>query len=149
MNTQPATRPTRSARRARRRYEKGMTLLEIMIVIAIIGLVASVVSVGVMGQLESGKVKTTQIAVNNVLKRLDLYKVDHGDYPGQSEGMRGLTNPPNGFQPYLKEKDTKDSWGQPMLYFNPARSGGKGVEVRSKGPDKQEGTDDDISATSL
>lgn len=122
---------------------KGMTLLEIMIVIAIIGLVASVVVVAVMNNFERAKVNATRLKINEIKKACDLYKIEAGDYPSQSEGLRALTSPPGGGPAYLKETP-KDPWGQEFVYFNPARGGGAGIEIISKGADKQEGTDDDI-----
>lgn len=130
------------ARRARGQAPKGMTLLEIMIVIAILGLIASVVVVAVMNNFERAKANTAKLKIGEIHKSLDLYKIDAGDYPSQSEGLRALTSPPNG-PPYMKDVP-KDPWGQEFVYFNPARNGGNGVEVISKGPDKQEGTEDDI-----
>ncbi len=126
---------------------KGMTLLEIMIVIAILGLIASVVVVGVMNYFDRAKVSTTRLKIHSIQEALDMYRSQEDDYPSQSEGLRALTSPPNGGPSYLKEKGVpKDAWGQEFLYFNPARNtnGGNGVEVISKGPDKQEGTADDI-----
>ena len=132
---------------AARKAQRGMTLLEIMIVIAILGLIASVVVVAVMGQLDRAKINTCRIKINEIQKALDLYRVDNTDYPDQGQGLRALISPPGGGPPYLKEKDVpKDPWGQDLLYRNPSRSGGSGVEVISKGPDKQEGTDDDVRA---
>jgi general secretion pathway protein G len=135
------------ARLAARRRQKGMTLLEIMIVIAILALIASVVVVAVMNQFERAKIKTAKLKIGEIQKALDLYKVDQGDFPSQSEGLQVLVSPPGGGAPYLKEKDVpKDPWGQGFVYYNPSRSGGAGIEVVSKGPDKQEGTQDDIKA---
>ena len=127
--------------------QRGMTLLEIMIVIAILGLIASVVVVAVMNNLERAKVNTCRLKINEVRKALDLYRVDNDDYPSQSEGLRALISPPHGGPPYLKDKETpRDSWGQELMYYNPARGGGGSVEVMSKGPDRQEGTQDDVKA---
>lgn len=131
------------SRRGRANAPKGMTLLEIMIVIAILGLIASVVVVAVMNNFERAKANTAKLKIGEIHKALDLYKIDNNDYPGQSEGLRALTAPPGGGPPYLKDVP-KDPWGQEFVYFNPARGGGNGIEVISKGPDKQEGTDDDV-----
>jgi general secretion pathway protein G len=130
------------ARRGRANAPKGMTLLEIMIVIAILGLIASVVVVAVMNNFERAKANTAKLKIGEIHKALDLYKIEVGDYPSQSEGLRALTSPPNG-PPYMKDTP-KDPWSQEFVYFNPARNGGNGIEIISKGADKQEGTDDDI-----
>jgi hypothetical protein len=54
----------------------------------------------------------------------------------------------------VEQRDTsKDMFGTPYrvraLDSVPGRGGGKGYEVRSAGPDKEFGTDDDIAATRL
>ena len=133
--------------RLRRRAARGMTLLEIMIVIAILGLIASVVVVAVMNNLQRAKGTTARLKIGEIQKALELYAVDNEDYPSQSEGLKALISPPGGGPAYLKEKDVpKDPWAQEFMYFNPARGGSSGIEVVSKGPDKQEGTEDDVKA---
>ncbi|MCA9546094.1 MAG: type II secretion system major pseudopilin GspG [Myxococcales bacterium] len=126
-----------------RRGQRGMTLLEIMIVIAILGLLASVIVVAVMNQFDNAKVNTTRIQVKSIEQALHQYNVQVGEYPNQGEGLRALTTPPDGLKPFLKDVP-KDAWGNEYMYFTPARKGAGPFEVVSKGPDGQEGTDDDI-----
>ena len=136
------------SRRRRQARQRGMTLLEIMIVIAILGLLASVIVVAVVNSLENAKIGTAKLKVNELEKALQLYSVQVGDLPSQNEGLRALLTPPDGSRPFLKEKDVpKDPWGEAFLYYNPARSGGtQPYEIISKGPDRQEGTEDDIKS---
>lgn len=134
-------------RRRRMASARGMTLLEIMIVIAILGLIASVVVVGVMNSFDRARINATRLKVGQILQALDMYRANEGDYPSQADGLRVVANPPNGGPSYFKDKNVpKDEWGQEFLYFYPSRSGGGGPEVTSKGPDRNEGTDDDIRA---
>jgi len=42
------------------------------------------------------------------------------------------------------DKPAKDSWGQKLLYKCPGDNNKDGVDISSKGPDKQEGTEDDL-----
>ena len=133
------------AARMLRKGQRGMTLLEIMIVIAILGMLASVLIVAVMNQLDRAKIKTTQIKIKSIESALHQYKVNYGSYPSQAEGMRVLINPPDGGKPFLKDKTApKDEFGNEFIYLRPARQGGGEFEIVSKGPDGQEGTDDDI-----
>jgi general secretion pathway protein G len=134
-------------RRRRMASARGMTLLEIMIVIAILGLIASVVVVGVMNSFDRARINATRLKVGQVLQALDMYRANEGDYPSQADGLRVVANPPNGGPSYFKDKNVpKDEWGQEFLYFFPGRNGGGAPEVISKGPDRNEGTDDDIRA---
>jgi general secretion pathway protein G len=132
-------------RRGLREGQRGMTLLEIMIVIAILGLLASVIVVAVMNQFDNAKIQTTKIKLKSLQQALHQYNVNVGDYPTQGEGLRALLNPPDGLKPMV-ESMPKDEWGNEILYFNPARKGSGPFEVVSKGPDGQEGTEDDIRA---
>ena len=135
----------RRAARLVRKGQRGMTLLEIMIVIAILGMLASVIVVAVVNQLDRAKISTTKIKIKSVESALHQYKVNYGNYPTQGEGLRVLVNPPDGGKPFLKDKEIpKDEFGNEMIYLRPARKGGGEFEVVSKGPDGQEGTDDDI-----
>jgi general secretion pathway protein G len=68
---------------------KGFTLLELLVVIAIIGLLA----VGATAGFSVAKEKAMDIQRITELKQLkialDLYHIDHGHYPRQSEGANG------------------------------------------------------------
>lgn len=141
-NLHPRLR-ARTATGIARRGQRGMTLLEIMIVIAILGLLASVIVVAVINQFDRAKINTTNLKIKSVQQALHQYNVAIGDYPTQQEGLRALQNPPSG-PPFINE-EPKDAWGNELLYFNPPRKAGGQFEVISKGPDGQEGTDDDIS----
>ena len=130
--------------RLMRRGQRGMTLLEIMIVIAILGLLASAVVWGVMGSFERAKIGTTKLKLKGLEGEMNKYKVAYGEYPSQGQGLGALMNPPDGGPSFLKEKKLpRDEWRNEFLYFNPGRSG-QPFELMSKGPDGQEGTDDDI-----
>lgn len=128
-----------------RQGQKGMTLLEIMIVIAILGMLAGVIVVAVMNQLENAKIKTTQLKIGQVKSAVNSYYANFNEYPSQSQGFKPLLNPPNGFRPMLEE-EPKDDWGNPLMYFSPPKRGNAPFEIRSKGADGQEGTDDDLSS---
>jgi len=140
-------RPGYRARLAARKGQRGMTLLEIMIVIAILGMLAGVIVVAVMNQFENAKISATRLKIGNLKQAVQTYYTTVGTYPSQSEGFRALLNPPDGYKPML-ESEPKDEWGSPFMYFNPPKKGRGTFEVVSKGPDGQEGTDDDISSNS-
>lgn len=126
-----------------RRGQLGMTLLEIMIVVAILGMLASVIVVAVMNQFDNAKVKTTNIKIKSVGQALLQYNVHYGEYP---KSLEQLINPPDGGKAFLVEKGVpKDAWNHPFLYYYPSKDKSAGpFQVISKGPDGQEGTDDDL-----
>lgn len=123
---------------ARLSAARGMTLLEIMVVIAIIGIVATAIGVGVVGYLNKAKINACKAQIRNIAQALDIYAAD-SDYPSS---LSVLTEGPGA---PLKEKQLKDPWGQPFIYAYPAQhSSSAPYDLCSKGPDRREGTEDDI-----
>lgn len=129
----------RRASVARRRGRtRGMTLVEIMVVVAIIGMIMGAVAVGAMSQLQKAKKKNTQMIIHNVQEALVHYATDNTDSCPKS--LSELVS-----QKYLT-KEPKDDYGQPLMYACPSTHGSDSADVWSKGPDKQDGTADDIKS---
>ncbi|MBM4396209.1 MAG: type II secretion system protein GspG [Deltaproteobacteria bacterium] len=120
------------------RAARGMTLLEIMVVIAIIGIVATAVGVGVVGYLNKAKIDACRAQIRNISQALDITAAD-SDYPNALSSLtEGSTAP-------LKAKQLKDPWQQEFIYNYPSgKGGGNQYDLCSRGPDKREGTEDDI-----
>jgi general secretion pathway protein G len=140
----PAFRPTRRATGA-------FTLLEILVVLAIIGLLVSLAVTNV-GNLFSGSQKDiAKLFVTQSLQApLNAYRIHMGDYPSTAEGLAALIAPPANHAerwrgPYLQDaKLPVDPWGEPYQYRYPGVKNKNGYDLWSKGPDKIDGTDDDI-----
>ncbi|KAF1019552.1 MAG: Type II secretion system protein G [Paracidovorax wautersii] len=77
---------------------------------------------------------------SNLFQALRLYKLDHGRYPSQEEGLEALLAAP---KPSL-DKLPIDPWGRPYQYANPGKRAE--VEVFSAGPDGLNRTADDIGS---
>ena len=76
-------------------------------------------------------------------------------YPSEEEGLVVLWNreeleddddSSKWGGPYLKEGNPNDVWGSEWIYRNPSEVEGVAYDIVSIGPDKEEGTDDDISS---
>lgn len=93
------------------------------------------------------KAEQTRQKIASVKTAVRTYYVTVGQYPTQSEGFRALLNPPDGLKPML-DAEPKDEWGNALRYFNPPLRGNGPFEIRSKGPDGEERTDDDLSSMS-
>jgi general secretion pathway protein G len=126
----------------RRRGESGFTLLEMLVVLAIMGLLAAIIAPQVLKYLGSSRTQTAKVQIQNVVAAAELYRLDVGRYPTQTEGLGALvTAPPtapgwNG--PYLaKASALTDPWGQAYLYRNPGRHGE--IDIYTLGADKAEG----------
>ena len=118
------------------RNQRGMTLIEIMVVIAILGILATAVGIGVVSYLKRSKVGIAQAHVEEVSNALTAYLATEGEYPNSLDDLT------SGRNPLLKEKNLKDPWKQELVY---QLGGGDGdYELCSKGPDRKQGTDDDV-----
>ena len=138
-----------------RRAQGAFTLLEILIVLAIIGLL---VGLGVKNAdkiLGGSQEAVASIFVNDTLKTsLVRYRIDLGDYPSTAEGLEALATAPAARAerwkgPYIEAKGNKmptDPWAEPYQYRYPGtkNKASGGYDLFSKGPDKVEGTEDDI-----
>ena len=132
---------------------RGFTLIEILVVIAIIGLLAGLTIANVGGMFGSSQTQIAHIFVTQSVKTpLLTYRLQMGDYPSTEEGMQALFTAPAGKAdrwrgPYVSS-DTKfpmlDPWNEPYQYRYPGTHNHGGYDVWSKGPDKADGTDDDI-----
>ena len=73
-----------------------------------------------------------------------------GDYPSTAEGLQALIAAPASkaeqwHGPYFSDsKIPLDPWGEPYVYHYPGVHNPKSYDIYSKGPDKQDGTADDI-----
>lgn len=121
---------------------KGMTLIEIMVVIAIMGLIMGIVGVSVMKQFGKAKIQTARTQIKSFEQGLDQFYLDNGSYPSTDQGLKALVE-----GEYMKKID-KDPWKRDYNYSSPGASGNP-YEITSSGPDKQEGTEDDIKSWEL
>ena len=121
---------------------RGMSLLEIMVVITLIGLVTAAVGVAVMNQLEKGQMDTARNQAYEVGKSIELYKLQNASYPSTAQGLDALVSPPKG-KPIM-ERVPQDPWGNDYIYVVPGAKNTIKFDVRSKGPDGVEGSEDDI-----
>jgi general secretion pathway protein G len=131
--------------------QEGYTLIELLVVLAIISLIVGFVAPKMISYLGRAKVDAAKVQIHNVASALDLYRLDMGQYPTQSEGLQALVEKPEnaaGWRgPYLqKSVGLLDPWGQKFIYKIPGQHGD--YDLMSYGADKQlggTGDDADIS----
>ncbi len=142
-------------RSVRNNKRRAFTLLEVLMVIIIIGLLAAFV-VPQFFNLEGGqKIKLTEAKVKTGLNgAINLFRTAMGRFPTSDEGLKALIEPPSdeaeakkwrdGGGPWLKAEDLKDAWEAELRYESPGQVN-TDYDLSSSGPDKQFGTDDDIT----
>jgi len=141
----------------RRMVRRGFTLLEILIVVGILALVAAFVVPGLIGAQDSAKIDMARSAVGNngvIANSLKRYRLDVGKYPDTDEGLEALFTRPNSIDedskkwrgPYMEgdPEELFDPWQEEYIYESPGKFNEDSYDLSSKGPDMDEGTDDDI-----
>lgn len=140
---------------------RGFTIVEVMIVLAIILAITTLVVVNLRGDKKDSQISTAKISLKSFMGALDRFNDKFGRYPTDEEGLKVLWDK-SALQTENEEEGAKwsalinnaedaqkDPWGQAWLYRQKdERDGGAGdvPDVWSAGPDRQDGTDDDIHA---
>lgn len=137
--------------RRRPSLRRGFTLLEIMIALAILGLLVGLAVTNLDTIFGGAQVKTAQLFVRQSIKLpLTSYRIHMGDYPSTAEGLQALITPPANRAdqwrgPYLDPATLPlDPWGDAYIYRYPGTHNKTSYDIVSKGPDRTEGTQDDI-----
>jgi len=109
-----------------------------------------VLAVSYWNQRLETRVKKTRVAKAQVVelrKAVWLYHFDMGSFPGGADGLEALVRSPGDPSwrgPYLESKRLpRDPWGREYIYRDPD-SGDSGARIHSAGPDRKDGTADDI-----
>jgi general secretion pathway protein G len=124
-----------------KKLRAGFSLIELLIVIVILGGLVGVVAPGLMDAAEKAKRDTVCLKMNDLQKRLDMFKLDNGMYPETEEGFDALVANPDAEKypnyrpkPYLKALP-KDSWKSLFVYIQK----GDEFEIISFASDRKEG----------
>lgn len=120
--------------------EAGVTLLEIMIVLAIIGtLMAFLIGPRILNSFKQSQIQNTKILLNQYNQAIIEWKTRNpqAECPATLEELY--------MQKFVNAKPV-DTWGQPLIYRCPGQMSGEGYDLMSRGPDRQEGTQDDVKA---
>ena len=148
---QPISRvPTPSRRRA-------FTLIEVMIVLAIIVAMGGIVAVALFQRRDQADIRLTRVSLNNIKTAIDHFRLDYRRFPTEEEGLAVLWDgemlDPDSDESiwgaYLEEKLDKDVWGSEWGYREESELIEGTYDLWSNGPDREEGTDDDIMLREL
>jgi general secretion pathway protein G len=132
--------------------KQGFTLIELLVVLVILGLLAGLVGPNVMKYVGSSKIEVTKTQLEDLSAGLDLFKLDVGRYPDDSEGLQVLVKAGNDLigwnGPYLRKKRLPlDPWDRDYVYRKPGLE--NDYDLFSYGADGEPdgtGEDKDLSA---
>lgn len=131
------------------RGQGGFSFLEIMMVVMIIGILVAVVGPKILGKTDKARVQATKLQLKNLKTALNDFEMTVGSLPTTDQGLEALVHRPSDIAEDQWEQKMdempKDAWNEPFVYRCPGE-GEREYDLFSKGKDKKEGTEDDISA---
>lgn len=122
---------------------EGFTLLEILVVVMIIGLLMSVIASRFIGRAQEAQVTLAGTQLRQLEQALEMYRLDNGRYPSESQGLEALVReptseplprsyPPGG---YVRSDSILDPWGSSYQYNSPGEHNSYSFDLFSFGPD--------------
>ena len=140
--------------RAKRRT--GFTLIEVLLVIAILAVLAAFVMPQFMGVADQANIDAAKIQISRsgpISQALQMYRLGVQGYPTTDEGLRALSQKPDSLDesqkwrgPSIEDPNTlTDPWGKNEYQYRSPGEYNEDYDLWSMGPDKEDGTEDDIT----
>jgi len=133
---------------------RGFTLIELLIVIAILLALIGIVAGTYLAVSDQSDVDLQRFQIEMIDKEMERFKLDMKRYPTEEEGLAALWDKSvleteedeAKWKGYLEEPVTTDKWGSELIYYAPSQLNESApYDIISPGPDKEEGTEDDIT----
>jgi len=132
---------------------RAFTILELLIVIGIMLVIGALVVINVMGARDKADLQSTLVQLRQFQAAIDRFRVDMRRMPTEEEGVKILwskegleeTDAANWGGPYLSDPKLNDIWGTAWVFKVPSDVEGIEYDIISAGPDREEGTEDDLS----
>lgn len=134
----------------RKPRHRGFTLLEVLLVLAILVILTSSVGYYFVGAQRRANMRAASVQINLIEKLLQDYHMDVGSFPATEQGLSALRVAPAGLPnnkwagPYADKDIPPDPWGSQYQY---ELTGPDTYRIWSLGPDRQDGSGDEISSS--
>jgi len=133
------------------RRRSGFTLLEMVIVLGIIAMILGGAIFAMRGIGDAAKLRQVESDFKSFESALAMYKLNAGSFPTTQQGLKSLKEKPSSTPVprrwvQVMSKLPPDPWGVEYGYRFPGKKRASEFEMYSKGPDGQEGTQDDLSS---
>ncbi len=139
-------------RRFASRRRRGFTLIEVLLVLVILVLLASMSVPLYQSYQRQANFKAAKSQIGLFETAIEGFQLNIGSYPTTEQGLGALLGPPADLPnpakwegPYLKGNEIPlDPWGTPYQYRFPGDRNPTGYDLWSLGPDRTDGTEDDV-----
>ena len=133
------------------RRRSGFTLLEMVIVLGIIAMILGGAIFAMRGIGDAAKLRQVESDFKSFESALAMYKLNAGSFPTTQQGLKSLKDKPSSTPVprrwvQVMSKLPPDPWGAEYGYRFPGKKRANDFEMYSKGPDGQEGSQDDLSS---
>ncbi len=114
----------------------GFSLIELTAVLVILGLLMAGAAVAVPSQIKKARIRVTKSSMKTIKTQIESYRAENaGDAPATLAVL---------IPSFMEEGADIDSFKEPFYYI-PTPGSTHAYELRSAGPDKEMGTEDDIN----
>lgn len=139
-----------------RSKQKGFTLIEVLLVVGILALLAAFVVPNLLKAGNQAKVDLAKAAVGRtgpIANAIQKFHFDNGVFPEELADLASkeapdyleLEDEKDWKGPYIEDVNSlKDPWNVDYLYVVPGDVNEDSYDLSSSGPDKEEGTEDDV-----
>jgi general secretion pathway protein G len=135
--------------RRKRGARRGFTLMEVLLVLSILVILGGTVSFFFIRVQANANTDAAKTQISSYRTAVDLFRMDVGMYPQDQEGLEALrsapsslTNPQKWRGPYIQEELVADPWDMPYVYTKVDENT---FQITSYGPDRVQGTEDDVA----
>lgn len=131
-------------RRASRGLRSAFTLMEMILVLAIIAILIAIGAATLGDFDEQAKITAARAQIGTISTSIKMYKVNNRNLP---PNLDALVKPPANVpvkKPFIEANGIVDPWDNKYIYKSPGKEG-RAYDIFSAGPDKREGSDDDVT----